>query len=220
MITHKRNHTGELPYQCLNCDESFKLKSDLKKHQEKLHQDVKPFSCSICNKSFALRSVMKNHMKIHIGLKPYKCPYPGCNKSFIEKGNMKSHFRIHVILYFIFKDNFVNYLEQVDPNHFNIIKKTSDIKDEQREQECKETQTSCANIFKIDECWINKTNLFSNQNAHLNIADTNITSKNNSNPGSNEILEEKMVYYTNFLNKFSSTINNIGELVTKCIHEI
>lgn len=91
-----RNHTNELPYKCKSCNERFGKKEDLKSHQDTFHQIAKQFQCLVCKTSFAKKCVLKNHVKIHIGIKPFKCPYPGCGKSFVEKGNMKSHFRVHV----------------------------------------------------------------------------------------------------------------------------
>lgn len=39
---------------------------------------------------------MKTHLKIHIGIKPYVCKYPGCVKKFVQSSNLNAHSKVHV----------------------------------------------------------------------------------------------------------------------------
>lgn len=124
--THERTHTGEHSYKCKICNINFLHKKDSKEHQITYHKLIKPFICQICNFGYSKKSVLNNHQKIHLDLKPHKCPYPNCGKEFKEKGNLKSHFRIHVKLFLNFKEDFINYLDKIDKNHYNIIKTSLD----------------------------------------------------------------------------------------------
>lgn len=64
-------------------------------HKEKNKKNTKLFICPFknCKKSYLLKNILLGHLRIHYGIKPFKCTY--CNKTFNEKGNLKTHIRIH-----------------------------------------------------------------------------------------------------------------------------
>ena len=49
--------------------------------------------CRQCKKTFTFNSQLSIHIKVHSGVKPYKCL--GCAKSFSTKGNLKTHSITH-----------------------------------------------------------------------------------------------------------------------------
>ncbi|XP_032367375.1 gastrula zinc finger protein XlCGF57.1 [Etheostoma spectabile] len=53
-------HTGEKPFSCSVCKQSFALSGNLQKHM-RIHTGEKPFSCSVCDKRFAWRLQVKKH---------------------------------------------------------------------------------------------------------------------------------------------------------------
>ncbi|CAG2107849.1 unnamed protein product, partial [Medioppia subpectinata] len=61
---HKRQHTGEKPFQCLWPD---------------------------CGKRFRLKPNLRDHMNIHNNVKPYACHWPGCTYSATNSGNINKH---------------------------------------------------------------------------------------------------------------------------------
>ena len=52
------------------------------------------FKCMIagCDKFFKKSCNIKDHIRLHSGIKPYKCSE--CTKTFTQKGNLKKHFNI------------------------------------------------------------------------------------------------------------------------------
>ncbi|KIV97590.1 hypothetical protein, variant [Exophiala mesophila] len=55
----------------------------------------KAFACSTCQKGFARRSDLARHERIHSGIRPHACDYPGCGKQFIQRSALTVHARVH-----------------------------------------------------------------------------------------------------------------------------
>ncbi|XP_036593589.1 zinc finger protein 75D-like [Trichosurus vulpecula] len=92
MEVEKEVCTGEKPFKCLICGKSFKVSSDLIKHQ-RVHTEDRPYKCQECDKRFRWSSDLKKHLMIHRGIKPHRCSW--CGKSFRKNTHLLSHQRTH-----------------------------------------------------------------------------------------------------------------------------
>ncbi|XP_061469521.1 zinc finger protein 850-like [Rhineura floridana] len=93
--SHQRIHIGEEPYQCLECEKASREKKMLAFYQS--HQEIyiveKPHTSLEYGKSFRQNRTLTNRQRIHTGEKPYLCLE--CGKRFIRKCDLTQHQRIH-----------------------------------------------------------------------------------------------------------------------------
>lgn len=89
---HMSKHAGLKPFLCCHCSKSFSQKSDLSRHIL-IHGGEKQFSCNVCKRSFYRKSDMNMHMRIHTGHRPFMCNI--CGKLFNRKFYLKAHMITH-----------------------------------------------------------------------------------------------------------------------------
>ncbi|KAH8326555.1 hypothetical protein KR067_010231 [Drosophila pandora] len=79
---------------CPTCNREFKKKEHLTQHV-KLHAGLRPFKCSEegCDKAFSRKEHLSRHLVSHSGQKMYTCEV--CRKPFSRKDNLNKHKRIH-----------------------------------------------------------------------------------------------------------------------------
>ncbi|KAK7493315.1 hypothetical protein BaRGS_00015441 [Batillaria attramentaria] len=64
---HESIHSGELPFECQECDAKFRLRGDLTKHTYKVHEVTgRNWNCQDCNASFRIKNELAAHVrKVH-----------------------------------------------------------------------------------------------------------------------------------------------------------
>jgi uncharacterized Zn-finger protein len=92
LVTHKRTHTGEKPYQCVICNRAFSVSSALVTHK-RTHTGEKPYQCVICNRAFSLAASLVKHKRTHTGEKPFCCPT--CQRRFGQSSTLRRHELTH-----------------------------------------------------------------------------------------------------------------------------
>ncbi|XP_022213510.2 LOW QUALITY PROTEIN: proline-rich protein 36 [Drosophila obscura] len=79
---------------CPKCNREFKKREHLVQHI-KLHAGLRPYKCSEegCDKAFSRKEHLSRHLISHSGKKLFNCE--ACHKPFSRKDNLSKHMRIH-----------------------------------------------------------------------------------------------------------------------------
>jgi len=87
---HKDN---ERPFQCTECEKSYKFIKDMKEHFIVKHKKVNPFQCHQCHKQFGYKHKLEDHMRVHNNERPFVCNK--CERSFKLQGHLTEHLNVH-----------------------------------------------------------------------------------------------------------------------------
>lgn len=77
------------------CRSSFKNNYNLKRHIKTKHLGQRNFECKYCGLKLVSKQNLKEHKYIHLGIKPFKCSFPGCNKKYRQSSQLSIHKKTH-----------------------------------------------------------------------------------------------------------------------------
>lgn len=80
---HYANKHGERITECPKCGMHFRTEWLLEGHLAGEHGEGITFWCNLCPKILSSKQWLQRHRDVaHLGLKPFKCPFPGCSMAF------------------------------------------------------------------------------------------------------------------------------------------
>lgn len=93
LISHMQSHidVDQRRHRCQFCQKTFAT-NGIKRDHERIHTGEKPFKCDQCSQSFRTREYLASHVLTHtLGDKPYKCAV--CDRAFRDPQNCRAHMK-------------------------------------------------------------------------------------------------------------------------------
>ncbi|XP_075536363.1 zinc finger protein 131-like isoform X1 [Dermacentor variabilis] len=92
-VVHQRRHTGERPFQCSRCFESFASASALLLHRGSMHGSRSPFRCTFCGRTFNEGDAYSHHLSRH--RRTGFCFRCSCTRLFRDEEEIRAHLAVH-----------------------------------------------------------------------------------------------------------------------------
>ncbi|XP_048487043.1 zinc finger protein ZFP2 [Plutella xylostella] len=94
---HRKAHSDEKQYYCVECNRTFKSASSLSTHLTTTNIHVKykehKYACELCDRRFTVRRDLDRHVNsVHLNLKPHQCDK--CEKAYVDRWSLRVHQRL------------------------------------------------------------------------------------------------------------------------------
>lgn len=90
---HLITHLDTRPYQCDQCDSTYKRPDALRSHIANRHLNIRPHTCSYCGLGFFTKRILNNHIRTHTDERPFSCEI--CQQTFRIKAGLYLHKQHH-----------------------------------------------------------------------------------------------------------------------------